>query len=367
MITIDIDASRVTVAQRTGTERYSYELIAALDRIAPAHIIFRLYINGGRERLPPLSERALVRDIRRPRLWTHLGLGPASWWARPQVLFVPAHVVPLLHPPAAVTIHDVGYRIFPETHTARRRIELELTTRWSIYAARRVLAISHATKRDLVQWYGVDPDRITVTHPGLSAGFGIPTDPALILETCARYGLSQRPYLLYIGTVQPRKNLVRVIEALALVVAAGYDLDLAIVGQRGWLSEPIERRASELGLAQRVHFTGYAPDADLPALLAGALAFVFPSLYEGFGIPVVEAMACGAPVITSTTSSLPEVAGDAALLVDPRDTHAIAAAIMRLSDDPDLRAVLRARGLARARQFTWEACAQRTLEALLAC
>ncbi|WP_298403996.1 glycosyltransferase family 1 protein [uncultured Chloroflexus sp.] len=365
MITIDIDASRATVAQRTGTERYSYEVIAALDRIAPAEVQFRLYINGGHDRLPPLSQRVQVRDIRWPRLWTHLRLGPASWRARPQVLFVPAHVVPLLHPPTVVTIHDVGYRVFPEAHTARRRLELEVTTRWSLRAARRVLAVSHATKRDLVNWYGIDPDRIMVTHLGLSAEVRPPDDPQWVAAVRARYGLAQRPYLLYIGTVQPRKNLARLIEALATVLAAGYDLDLVLAGKRGWLSEPIERRANELGVVDRVRFTGYVADADLPALLAGALAFVFPSLYEGFGLPVLEAMACGAPVITSTISSLPEVAGDAALLVDPLDTNAIAAAIVRMHDDTALRTDLRQRGLARARQFTWEACARRTLEALI--
>lgn len=365
MIVIDIDASRVTVAQRTGTERYSYELIAALDHVASSDIHFRLYVNGRRDQLPPVSERATIHDIRLPRLWTHLRLGPTSWRARPHVLFVPAHVVPLLHPPTVVTIHDVGYRVFPETHPARRRLELELTTRWNLRAARHVITISHATKRDLINWYGVDPNRITVTHHGCSSIFAPPADPRVVATVTAHYGLGQRPYLLYIGTVQPRKNLSRVIDALALTIAAGYDLDLVIAGKRGWLSEPIERRAGELGIANRVHFTGFVADADLPALLAGALAFVFPSLYEGFGMPVVEAMACGTPVITSTSSSLPEIAGDAALLVDPLDTNAIAAAIMRLNDDHDLRATLRQRGLARARLFNWETCARQTLAVLL--
>lgn len=363
---IDIDASRATIEQRTGTERYSREVIAALDRLAPPQISLRLYINGGRERLPPLSSRVVIRDVRLPRLWTHLRLGPASWRARPRVLFVPAHVVPLLHPPTVVTIHDVGYRVFPEAHTARRRLELEVTTRWSVRAARHIVTISHATKCDLVAWYGVDPQRITVTHLGVSAGFAPPADPQDIAEVRMRYGVHQRPYVLYIGTVQPRKNLVRVIDALAHTLAAGYDLDLVIAGKQGWLSESIVRRAAELGITHHVHFTGYVADADLPALLAGAQAFVFPSLYEGFGMPVLEAMACGTPVITSTMSSLPEVAGDAALLVDPLDTNAIAWAIMRLCDDENLRTDLRWRGLARVRQFTWEECARRTLEVLMA-
>lgn len=137
-----------------------------------------------------------------------------------------------------------------------------------------------------------------------------------------------------------------------------------IAGKRGWLTEAIERHAAELGVAERVRFTGYVADADLPALLGGALAFVFPSLYEGFGMPVLEAMACGAPVLTSTTSSLPEVAADAALLVDPEDTAAIAAGLARLAADPALRAELRARGLLRAAQFTWERCAEETLRVL---
>ncbi|PMP77218.1 MAG: glycosyltransferase family 1 protein, partial [Chloroflexus aggregans] len=284
----------------------------------------------------------------------------------PHVLFVPAHVVPVVHPPTVVTIHDVGYRVFPEAHTFRRRLELELTTRWSVWVARHVITDSYATKRDLVAWYGVDPNRITVVHLGLSPGFAPPTDPRSITEVQRRYGLLSCRYLLYIGTVQPRKNLRRVIEALAIVLAAGYDLDLVIAGKRGWLSEPIERCTVELGLTNRVHFTGYVADADLPALLAGAQAFVFPSLYEGFGMPVLEAMACGTPVITSTMSSLPEVAGDAALLVDPLDTNAIAQAIIRLCDDEDLRTDLRWRGLARVRRFTWEECARRTLEVLTA-
>lgn len=363
---IDIDASRAIIEQRTGTERYSREVIAALDRLAPPQISLRLYINGGRERLPPLSSRVVIRDVRLPRLWTHLRLGPTSWLARPHVLFVPAHVVPLLHPPTVVTIHDVGYRVFPAAHTARRRLELELTTYWSVRAARHVLTISQATKRDLVAWYGVDPQRITVTHLGVSAGFAPPADPQAIAEVRMRYGIHRRPYVLYIGTVQPRKNLVRVIDALARTLTAGYDLDLVIAGKQGWLSEPIVRRAAELGITHHVHFTGYVADTDLPALLAGAQAFVFPSLYEGFGMPVLEAMACGTPVITSTMSSLPEVAGDAALLVDPLDTDAIARAIMRLFDDENLRTDLRWRGLARVRQFTWEECARRTLEVLTA-
>jgi glycosyltransferase involved in cell wall biosynthesis len=141
---------------------------------------------------------------------------------------------------------------------------------------------------------------------------------------------------------------------------------LVIAGKRGWLTESIERRAAELGVAERVRFTGYVADEDLPALLSGALAFVLPSLYEGFGMPVLEAMACGAPVLASNTSSLPEIAGDAALLVDPTDTAALADGLARLAANAELRDELRARGLARAAAFTWDRCAEETLAVLRA-
>lgn len=362
---IAIDASRAIVAERTGTERYSFELIAALARVDRRHS-YTLYTNGLPPTLPPLGPNFALRSIPLPRLWTHAALGPALALARPDLLFVPSHVIPLAHPPSVVTIHDLGYLAFPEAHTARRRLELHLTTRWSVRAARRVIAISAATREALVRRYGADPARVAVVHHGLAAGFRPVADPAELAAARLRHGLAE-PYLLYVGTVQPRKNLARLIEAFARATAGGDGPRplLAIAGRRGWLTDTIERRAMELGVAGRVRFLGYLPEIDLAPLLSGALAFLFPSLYEGFGMPVLEAMACGAPVLTSTTSALPEVAGDAALLVDPADTAAIAAGITRLVDDGALRAELRARGLERAARFTWERCAHATLAVLL--
>ncbi len=364
---IAIDASRLSVAQRTGTERYSYELLAALARVDRRRP-YLLYTNGLPAALPPLGPNFTLRSLPLPRLWTHGRLGPQLAVDRPGLLFVPAHVVPIAGaPPSVVTIHDLGYLAFPEAHTARRRLELNVTTRWSLRAARRVIAISQATKDDLVRHYGADPERIAVVYHGLGPSFRPAPDPAAL----ARHGL-QAPYMLYVGTVQPRKNLERLIEAFAMATASHtgasgseQPLLLAIAGRRGWLSEAIDRRVAQLGLGGRVRFLDYVPDEDLPGLLSGATAFAFPSLYEGFGLPVLEAMACGAPVLTSTTSSLPEVAGDAAMLVDPTDTAAIAAALARLIADEPLRAELRARGLARAALFSWERCARETLAVLL--
>ena len=255
--------------------------------------------------------------------------------APPDVLFVPSHVLPVVHPRrSVVTIHDLGYHWFPEAHTAANRRQLDLSTRFNAATAAHVLANSQATKDDLCHVYGTDPDKVTVVHLGRDESLQPVSDPQRLRDVRTKLGIDRdgqpRPYLLYVGTLQPRKNLVRLIDAFATVLDLVPGLVLVLAGQRGWLAEPIYRRVDELGLAGRVLFPGFVDDADLPALLSGALAFVFPSLYEGFGIPVLEAQACGAPVLASNTSSLPEVAGDGALLVDPLDTAAIAAGLARL-------------------------------------
>lgn len=366
---IGIDASRIAISERTGTERYSFEVIGALARLDRRNV-YTLYCNGRPAVLPRVGPNFTLRSMPFPRLWTHIRLSLELARAAPDALFVPSHVVPLWHPPhSVVTIHDLGYLAFPQAHTARRRLELHLTTLWSARMARRVIAISQATKDDLVRHYQVPAEKISVVHHGLSPQFRPITDQSAITAVRERYGIGEH-YFLYVGTVQPRKNLARLIDAFAQVLQelqspSSRLLQLVIAGKPGWLTGSIERRALEAGVGERVRFTGYVDDADLPALLSGALAFVFPSLYEGFGMPVLEAMACGAPVLTSATSSLPEVAGDAALLVDPHDTRAIAVALARLADDAALREALRWRGLARAARFTWDRCAEATLRVLV--
>jgi glycosyltransferase involved in cell wall biosynthesis len=366
---IGIDASRATVARRTGTETYSLYLIRNLIALG-AGCRFRLYTNGR----PPESffgEDAAgdveVRAIPFPRLWTHLRLSAEMAVRPPDVLFVPAHVLPLIHPRrSVVTVHDLGYLTYPEAHTARDRRYLDWSTRWNARRARLVIADSAATKADLIRAYGVDGSKIRVIYLGRDESLARVDDEQKLAEVRARCGIAGR-YVLYVGTLQPRKNLARVIEAFGRVAAAPAlsGLQLVLAGKKGWLHDDLFAQVERLGLAGRVLFPGYIEDADLPALLSGALAFVFPSLYEGFGIPVLEAGACGVPVITSNTSSLPEVAGDAALLVDPHDVDAIAEAMSRLVTDEALRAELARRGLANVRRFSWAKCARETLAVLL--
>jgi glycosyltransferase involved in cell wall biosynthesis len=385
---IGIDASRIAVAARTGTEHYTFELLAALAKLDRQNR-YTLYCNQPPAALPPLGPNFELRRIAFPRLWTHARLSAELALRPPDVLFVPAHVLPLGAPlrrrmRTVVTIHDMGYLHFPESHTAAQRRYLRLSTRWSARAASQLIAISSATRDDLVRYTGARPEKISVIHHGVSPRFRPAEDQQAIAAIQAKYGV-RPPYFLYVGTIQPRKNLLRLLEAFAqarteasgmraeeadssLLSPQSSGLQLVIAGKPGWLTGEIERQAAQLFGAgsPAVRFTGYVADEDLPALLSGALAFVLPSLYEGFGMPVLEAMACGAPVLASATSSLPEVAGDAALLADPEDTAAIAAGLARLASDPALRASLRARGIARAAQFTWERCAEQTLRVLIA-
>jgi glycosyltransferase involved in cell wall biosynthesis len=281
----------------------------------------------------------------------------------PDLLFVPAHVLPLWSPRrTVVTTHDLGYLRYPEAHPLSRRLYLRSSTRWNAWRATRILADSEATRRDIVTYCRVPAGKIDVAYLGVSPRFAPVEDRARLRSTATRYGIDG-PYLLYVGTIQPRKNLLRLIDAWAAYVASvpSTPVTLVIAGKRGWLTEQIELRAAERGIVKRVRFTGYVAADDLPALLSGAVAFLLPSLYEGFGLPVLEAQACGTPVLTSTTSSLPEVAGDAAVLVDPADTAAIREGIARLLEDVELREQLRARGLARVAGWTWERTARQTL------
>lgn len=367
---IGIDASRATITRRTGTENYSVHLIRELLRLgAPHH--FRLYFNQApaHDLFPPGAQSRIIPF---PRLWTHLRLSWEMLSNSPDLLFVPSHVLPLVHPRrTVVTVHDLGYHYHPEAHTLFQNLYLRWSTRFNARTATHILADSEATCLDLVRHYHVQEHKITVVYPGRDRSLVPVADPEVLTAVRARYHLAPS-YLLYVGTLHPRKNLVRLVQAFALLTASldsvsqdsASPLQLVLAGQKGWLYDDILAQVRKLDLNERVLLTGYLPPADLPALLSGALAFVFPSLYEGFGLPVLEAMACGTPVICSNVSSLPEVAGDAALLVDPLDVEALAAALEQVVVEPKLRRALVQRGFRQAARFSWRRCARETLQVL---
>jgi glycosyltransferase involved in cell wall biosynthesis len=364
---IGLDASRAARAQPTGTETYALELIKAMARLASPAYRLRLYTPH-----PPQTgdwpDNAAVetRLIPWPRLWTHLRLSAELWRHPPQVLFVPAHVLPLSCPvPAVVTVHDLGYHYYPQAHRPWDRRYLEWTTRRHTRLARHLIVDSQATRQDLIDIYRAGSARISVVYLGRDESLAPVTEPQRLAEVKARYKI-EGPYLCYVGTLHPRKNLIRLVEAFAqaLNLTPQPELKLVIAGQPGWLYNQLLQRVQALGLAGRVIFPGYIAAEDKPALLSGAVAYLFPSLYEGFGLPVLEAMACGVPVLTSRSSSLPEVAGPAALLVEPSDTTAIATGLVQLLTQPDLRRQLVEQGFRQMLNFSWQKAAEQVYQIL---
>ncbi len=275
------------------------------------------------------------------------------------VVHGPVNVLPLaLARPGVVTVHDVAFLHFPEHYPAAKRWYLQFMTALSVRRAARVIAVSEATRRDLVLAYGLAPEKVTVVPNGIDPTWGrVPSEE--LARWRAERGLPER-FLLYVGTIQPRKNLVTLLEALARLPSE-IDWPLYVVGARGWKDSPVYRALERLGIARRVVFVGYASPEELRYWYSAATLFVYPSLYEGFGLPVLEAMACGTPVITSDRSALPEVAGEAALSVDPTDATALAAAIACLARDERRRAALAQAGQVRAGAFRWERTAAETV------
>ncbi|MBI5927860.1 MAG: glycosyltransferase family 4 protein [Chloroflexi bacterium] len=345
------------------------EGLAALDHQTP----YKLFVAGTeRTKLPAVPgpnftwKPTRVTPLWFARLW-HRAQVPlvAEAFVGPVALF---HATDFTLPPTLpstktiLTVHDLSFVRTPETAPPVLKIYLDKVVPRSVRRADHVIADSQATKDDLIELYGTSPDKISVLLSGVGPRYVPMVDPAQLTAVRQRYHIpADRRYIFSIGTVQPRKNYERLMEALALLGPAFEDVMLVIAGGKGWLDDPIFETVKRLGLQGRVFFTGFADDADLPALYSGATVTAYVSLYEGFGFPVAESMACGTPVVTSNVSSMPEVAGDAALLVDPYNSEAIAEALRQLLDDIDLHKHLKLAGLEQAQQFTWEKSAQTLL------
>lgn len=268
-----------------------------------------------------------------------------------------AYVSPILSgKPAVVTVHDLSFLRNPERFRFANRNYLRIFTGLSVKRARRVIAVSRHTKQDVMTVYGVPAGKIDVVYSGLDSQFKRPP-PRAVEEFRAAHGLPDK-FILYLGTIEPRKNLSILIRAYAKVRPAG--VKLVCAGGRGWMYQDVFQTAEELRLSREVIFPGFLPDDDLPLWYSAANVFVYPPAYEGFGLPVIEAMACGTPTITTDSSSLPEAAGDAALLVPPDDITALADSLARLLGDRSLQSDLAARGPAQAARFTWAEAARRT-------
>jgi len=294
-------------------------------------------------------------------LWEQVGLPAAIARHGVEVFHSPLGLPVLCPVPSLTTVHDVCFLTHPETFTRRMRTYFRVFLPLATRRARLVLTVSEASARALVELLAVPRDKIRVVPNGIATDLAPVTDPAMLRRVRRRYRLPEA-FVLYVGTLEPRKNLVRLVDACARLWRAGrLDQRLVLVGKRGWLADDLFRFVERTGCGDRVVLPGYVAREDLAAVYSAASAFVYPSLCEGFGLPPLEAMACGTPVVASRATSLPEVLGDAARLVDPLDVDALAEAIRAVTEDGALRARLRTSGLARARGFTWEAAARRML------
>lgn len=359
MTTIAIDGSRMTGRVKTGTETYSGAIIRGLVQ-DDVPWRWRVYVNGGADQAAlPARANVEVIDIPARRLWTHRRLAGALLRDRPDGLFVPSHVIPVLHPPSVVTIHDLGYIQVPEAHPARQRRMLDLTTRWSAFQARQIIVPSQMTADDLMRHYRIPARRITVIPHGVDPRFGAAT-AADIRRVRAAYGLSQ-PFVLAVGTIQPRKNLPLIARAVQTLPAP---LDLVLAGKAGWMADQVLAELAAAGLGGRLRIIDYVADNDLPALYAAADVYVMASHFEGFGMPILEAMAAGTPVITNRGSCLAEVGGDAAVYYKQNNVASLAAVIAAVRDEASLREGMIRRGRDRAAAFSWENAIHHTRQVL---
>jgi glycosyltransferase involved in cell wall biosynthesis len=370
------------VHQGGGIGRYTRNLIRALAN-CDTDSQYTLFVAGGwgdGDGLGPLAANFRVRSVPLSDRWMHVLwqrlrlpisihriTGPLDLFHSPDFVLPPTG-----HTPAILTVHDLSFLRLPQFFVAGFREYLEGAVARSVKRATHILADSECTRRDLLELMGVQPERVSVLYPGVEARFQPVEDAVALSRVRNRYRLPDR-FILGLSTLQPRKNFEGLIEAYSHLLADRgeepeiADLDLVIGGGKGWMYEGLSAIVERLGLDERVRFIGFVEDDDLPALYGLASAFAFPSWYEGFGLPVLEAMACGTPVVAADNSSLPEVVGEAGLLVDAADPEALAEALARLLTDRDLAAHLVRTGRNQAQRFTWEAAARQLLDLYCSC
>jgi glycosyltransferase involved in cell wall biosynthesis len=357
-IAIDVHSLGTRAA---GNETYFQQLLAGLAGDQSDHEYALLYVH--RAALEPFALDARFRLVEIPTnpLRRNVVAIPRALRAiRPDVFHCQYVVPPFVHVPTVVSIHDLAYEHFPEYFRPFERWRMKRQVRAAAQRAAHVVTLSEYSAGDMAEKYGISREKITVTHLAADARFQ-PRDRAAAQKQIAeKYGIAA-PFVLYVGRVQARKNLPRLVEAFAQVRARSPELRLVIVGKRDWQAEQLLARVQGLGLQSAVTLTGYVAAEDLPPFYNAAEVFVFPSFFEGFGLPVLEAMASGTPTITSQGSSLEEVAGDAALLTDPHSTKALADALSRVLCDPELRRSLADRGLQRSREFQHQELARKLL------
>jgi len=361
---IGIDGYEANIAQRVGIGRFAFEVLWAMHRMDLEHRITVFIPNEKIPDLPPKKQNWEYRVISNRRLWTFTSLPKALQAENMNVFFSPTHYVPLFSKvPRVFSIMDLSFLRFPDLFRKKDLYQLRLGTSHSAKVAKKIITISQFSKDAIMEQYNISANRVTVAYPGFNSDiFNNKIATKKIRKVLSGYGVKDR-YILYVGTLQPRKNIVRLLNAFQHLEDKA--IKLLIVGKKGWLYKEFFEKIKKWKLADRILFTNFVSDGDLAALFAGAQCFVLPSLYEGFGIPVIEAMACGTPVVVSNVSSLPEVVGNAGIYVNPLESKHIAkglTAALEMSEDQ--RSSLLDKGYKQIEKFSWEKCAEKIIETL---
>ena len=358
---IGFDATPLQIAQHSGVGNYTAQLLAALvarDDARRYALLANRALNG---HTPQDTLGQVGRRFPNRSAWMQLALPRDLAALRPDVCHFTNSIAPLRAPcPIVVTLHDMSLFLYAPFHPVKSLLAVRSIVPAVARRAAAIITVSQHARRDIVALLHVPPEKVHVIYEAAAPQYRTIDDAAELARVRRKYQLL-KPFVLYVGTIEPRKNLNRLVTAFAQARCRCPNLELVLVGQLGWKYEALLKALEDLSLKHAVRMLGYVPDEDLPALYTLARLLAFPSVYEGFGLPIVEAMACGTPVLTSNCSSMAEIGTDAAWLVDPFDVEAMADGLLRLATDDDLHAQLRAAGLVRAAQFSWRRAAEETV------
>lgn len=363
---IAVDASELSNRREDGTQIYLYNLLKNIAEIDRKNQYILYYQHDPKKLIQASNFIHVVKPW--PAYWTQSRLPFLLFREKPDVLFMPIQTLPFIkpsHTKTVITIHDLAFLFYPETFPAGDRIKHKVFAWHAIKRADKIIAVSEATKKDITECYGTLPEKIKVIHHGYDNGLFRPfqnqSDCDIIEAVKNKYHIT-KPYVLYIGALQPRKNILGLVKAFELLNADTNTHQFVIAGGKAWLYEELFEYIKKTPYRDKIILTGRFETEELPALLWGSELLVLASFYEGFGLPVIEAMACGVPVITSRVSSLPEVAGNAAILVDPQNPDSIAAAIRNILGNSVLKQRLIQDGFQNVKRFSWEQCARETMD-----
>ncbi len=368
---IGIDGNEANIERRVGVNVYAYELLRNIYELQgewEARHRLVVYLNQPPfEDLPKENDRFKYKVIPGKGLWIIKNLMPSLFLARdrPDVFFTPSHYVPPLAPmPRVCSIMDLGYLEFPAQFKKYDYWQLKYWSAWSISVSKKIIAISESTKRDILKQYPLARDKVVITYLGYDREHFNARVSISQVKDSNKYSIGL-PYILFLSTLKPSKNIENLLVAWKLISNRFPRTLLVISGKKGWLYEAIFRMTKSLGIEKRVVFTDFVPEEDKPALISGAKLFVLPSYWEGFGLDVLNAMACGVPVVVSDRGSLPEVAGNAGIVVDPKDPQSIARGIAKVLSMPGAEYNnLVKKGFSQVSRFSWEDTARKTIKIL---